>query len=82
MMEKAEGTAQKWVGKAQDAVGDITGDAGTQIKGKAREMAGRTQECYGETLNMVRDSAANNPMATIAVAAGIGFLIGALMTRR
>lgn len=82
MMEKAEGTAQKWVGKAQEAVGDVTGDAGAQIKGKAREVAGRTQECYGEALNMVRESAASNPVATIAVAAGIGFLLGALVTRR
>ena len=82
MMEKAEGTAQKWVGKAQEAVGDVTGDASAQIKGKAREVAGRTQECYGEALNMVRESAASNPVATIAVAAGIGFLLGALITRR
>ncbi|ARP87045.1 CsbD family protein [Bordetella genomosp. 9] len=82
MMEKTEGTVQKWAGKAQDAVGEMTGDAGTQLEGKARELAGRTQQSYGELLNMVRDCASERPFATVAVAVGAGFLLGALMSRR
>ncbi|ARP81820.1 hypothetical protein CAL26_13915 [Bordetella genomosp. 9] len=82
MLEKAEGTAQKWAGKAQDAIGEVTGDAGTQIKGKARELAGRTQESYGDALNMVRDCASSNPIATVAVAVGAGLLLGAMLSSR
>ncbi|AOB31390.1 hypothetical protein AKI39_12880 [Bordetella sp. H567] len=82
MLEKTEGTAQKWAGKAQDAIGEMAGDAGTQLKGKARELAGRTQESYGDALNMVRECASNNPLATVAVAVGAGVLLGALLSSR
>ncbi|ANN67144.1 CsbD family protein [Bordetella bronchialis] len=82
MLEKTEGTAEKWAGKAQDAIGEMTGDTGTQIKGKARELTGRAQESYGDALNMVRDCATNNPLATVAVAVGAGLLLGALLSSR
>jgi uncharacterized protein YjbJ (UPF0337 family) len=82
MMENTEGTAQKWAGKAQNAIGEMTGDAATQLEGKARELAGRTQQSYGDALNMVRDFASTNPIATVAVAIGAGLLLGALLSRR
>jgi uncharacterized protein YjbJ (UPF0337 family) len=82
MLEKTEGTVQKMAGKAQDAIGGLTGDAGTQIEGKARQIAGQAQQSYGEALDMVRDCARSNPMGTLAAALAIGFVAGALMSRR
>ena len=81
MFEKAEGTVQNIAGKVQDAVGGATGDTSTQLEGKARQAAGKAQEVYGEALNQVRETAVTNPLATIGVVAGIGFILGALWAR-
>ena len=82
MFEKAEGTAQVVAGRIQDTVDAATGDASAQVEGKARQVAGKAQQTYGDALNQIRECAVTNPLATIAVAGGIGVLIGALLARR
>lgn len=82
MFEKTEGTAQKLVGKAQEAVGDVAGDTGMQLEGKARQVAGKVQQSYGEALDQVRDVTASNPLATLATVAAVSFLVGALWSKR
>jgi uncharacterized protein YjbJ (UPF0337 family) len=81
MFEKTEGTVQNIAGKVQDAFGAATGDGEQQIKGKARQVAGKAQESYGEVLDTVRDAAVSNPLGTLAVVAGAGFILGALWSR-
>ncbi len=82
MFEKAEGTMQNIAGRIQDAVGGATGDTSTQLEGKTRQLAGKAQQSYGDVLNQVRESALTNPIGTLAVAAGAGFIIGAIWARR
>ena len=82
MFEKAEGTMQNVAGRMQDAFGAATGDTGTQLEGKARQAAGRAQQSYGEVLSQVRESAVSNPLGTLAAAAGVGFVLGAIWARR
>jgi len=82
MLDQAEGTVKNIAGRVQEAFGEATGNAGTQLEGKARQVAGKAQQTYGEVLDTVRESAVANPMGTIAAAAGIGFLLGALWSRR
>ena len=82
MFERAEGTMQNIAGRVQDAFGAATGDTGTQIEGKARQAAGRAQQSYGQVLDQVRESAVTNPLGTLAVVAGVGFVLGAIWARR
>lgn len=82
MFERTEGAMQNIAGKIQDAVGGATGDVGTQIEGKARQVAGRTQQGYGEVLAQLRSAARSNPIATLAVVAGVSFVAGSLWARR
>lgn len=82
MFEKAEGTMQNVAGHVQDAFGAATGDTSTQLEGKARQIAGKAQQRYGDALNQVRESAVTHPVATLAVAAGAGFILGALLCGR
>ncbi|MBE7212516.1 MAG: CsbD family protein [Gluconacetobacter diazotrophicus] len=79
---RIEGAADDVVGKVQDGMGGLLGDTGTQAKGKANQFSGQAQEYYGEALDTIRDVAADQPFVVIAVAAGIGFVLGALFARR
>ncbi|MBJ9682689.1 MULTISPECIES: CsbD family protein [Burkholderia] len=82
MFEKTTGTVQKVAGKAQEAVGDVTGSADMQLDGVARQVIGGVQETYGEALEQLRDVTSRNPLATLAAVAAVGFLIGTLWSKR
>ncbi|ABX15686.1 MULTISPECIES: CsbD family protein [Burkholderia] len=82
MFEKTTGTVQKLAGKAQEAVGDVTGSADMQLDGVARQVIGGVQETYGEALEQLRDVTSRNPLATLAAVAAVGFLIGTLWSKR
>ena len=79
---KTEGTFRDVAGKVQDAVGGLTGDAATQAKGKYNQAAGQAQSYYGDTMDSVRDFAADQPVTGLLIAAGVGLLVGFLIGRR
>ena len=75
---KAEGNVKEIAGKVQDAAGELLGDTGTQAVGKARELGGKAQQLYADTTEIVRNKTVDSPLSTLAVAAGLGFLLGAI----
>lgn len=81
MQDQIEGTAQKVTGKVQDAIGGLTDDTGAQLEGKARKTIGALQQSYGETLDNVRSVVADRPIGGLLVAAAVGFVLGAALTR-
>jgi uncharacterized protein YjbJ (UPF0337 family) len=82
MFEKAEGTVKEIAGRMQEAVGQATDDESTRFEGQKRQLLGKAQQGYGDVLNQVRESAVTNPVATLAIIAGAGFILGALWSRR
>ncbi|MDP9088248.1 MAG: CsbD family protein [Pseudomonadota bacterium] len=70
-MEQVKGSIQDIAAKVQDAVGSATGDAGLQAEAKTRQATGKMQQTFGESLDVLRDAASGNPLATLAAAAGI-----------
>ena len=55
--DRITGSAKEFVGRAESAVGDMTGDARTQASGRAREAAGTVQDLYGQAKDAARDAA-------------------------
>jgi uncharacterized protein YjbJ (UPF0337 family) len=55
--DRIAGSAKDWAGKAEGAVGDITGDTDTQAAGRVREAAGKVQNLYGQAKDVARDAA-------------------------
>lgn len=51
------GAAKEFAGKAEGAIGDVTGDARTQASGRAREATGAVQDIYGQAKDAARDAA-------------------------
>lgn len=80
--EQVKGAVEKAAGKAQGFIGDLTGDERLQAEGVARQAAGQLQQTYGDALDTVSDFAKSKPLATVAVVAGVGLLVGLLMRRR
>jgi uncharacterized protein YjbJ (UPF0337 family) len=77
-----EGTVRNATGKAEEVVGSATGDTYHELRGKARQVAGQAQTKVGDAMDTVRDMAADQPITTLLLAAGIGFIAGMLVARR
>ena len=55
--DRIAGAAKDFAGKAESAVGGLTGDAKTQAEGRAREAAGTVQNLYGQAKDAAGDVA-------------------------
>lgn len=75
---KAEGTLREVTGQVQQAAGELLGDAGAQVTGKAKELGGKAQKLYADVAGMVRESTVERPFAALGVAAAVGFILGML----
>jgi uncharacterized protein YjbJ (UPF0337 family) len=78
MFNKTEGAFQNIAGRVQEAFGAATGDTSTEYEGKARRAAGGAQYGYGRVVEELREAAVKNPVGTVAVVAGVFFLVGAI----
>ena len=73
-----DGTLKDAAGKVQDAVGGLNGDLELQAEGKARQLAGKAQAKYGDSVEQIAQTARNNPLGALVIALGVGFLLGRL----
>jgi uncharacterized protein YjbJ (UPF0337 family) len=80
--EQIKGAVEQAAGKAQDLVGDLTGSDRLKMEGKARQAAGELQEHYGDVLDEVSSFAKRRPLASVAIAAGVAYVLARLLNRR
>jgi uncharacterized protein YjbJ (UPF0337 family) len=55
--DRIAGSAKDFAGKTENAFGNVAGDAETQARGRAHEMAGKVQDMYGQAKDAARDAA-------------------------
>lgn len=86
---RVEATFADVAGKVQDAVGGLTGDTITQVKGKVRQAAGQAQDAAGRGADQIRRGATSiakgakqQPLVAVLVAAMLGYVLGLLAFRR
>jgi uncharacterized protein YjbJ (UPF0337 family) len=77
-----EGTIRNVAGRAEETIGRVTGDSTTELRGKARRLAGEAQSSVGDAVETVRGLASDQPLTAILLAAGIGFVAGMLVARQ
>ena len=77
-----EGAARNIGGKVGETVGRLTGDASTQIQGKAEQAAGMAQDTYGQVVDGVKSFAADKPVGALLAALGVGVALGLVLRRR
>jgi uncharacterized protein YjbJ (UPF0337 family) len=84
--DRIAGTSRNIGGKEED-VGHVTGHIKERVQGKLDQAAEAAQDLYGQTAEVARDTAVTfekwlrgtietKPYAAVAVALGIGWLIG------
>ncbi len=74
-----EGGARELGGKAEELLGNVTGDAKTQAEGKIDQITGRAQRTFGAAADEVRGNVADQPLTALAVVAGVAFIAGFLL---
>jgi ElaB/YqjD/DUF883 family membrane-anchored ribosome-binding protein len=81
LKSKATDQFEKIADKATDKFREVAGQAedfAGRVAGQGREVADRVQEVAGNVKGAVDKSVKDQPMATLAVAAVLGFVLGAL----
>jgi uncharacterized protein YjbJ (UPF0337 family) len=80
---RATETAQNLGGKIEEGIGRIAGDAQTQFKGQAKQVAGAAEDRYGQVkdaaagfTDIVQRTIEQQPYTAIAIAAAVGWLLG------
>ncbi|OYV39084.1 MAG: hypothetical protein B7Z80_08255 [Rhodospirillales bacterium 20-64-7] len=76
-----KGGARELGGKAEEMLGNVTGDTKSQVEGQIDQMAGRAQRTFGAAADEVRGNVADQPLTALAVVAGIAFVAGFLLRR-
>ena len=79
--EKATGQFERLADKATDqfkSVADTAEDVATKVAEHGREAGERMQEVAGNFKGAVDRSVKDQPMATLAMVAALGFVLGAL----
>lgn len=81
--DRIEGSVDKTVGKAQEAAGRVLDNDEMRAEGMARQASGAVQDLYGQACDQIKGVACDvakkveqNPLAALAVAGVVGYLLG------
>ena len=74
MSDRMEGAAREFGGRVQEAAGDVLGDSKTKAEGLYNQASGQTPQALGQLTDIIREQ----PLASAAIALGIGYLLGRL----
>jgi uncharacterized protein YjbJ (UPF0337 family) len=80
---RATGTAKDAGGKVEEGLGRIAGDAQTEVKGQAKQVAGAAEDVYDQAkdatanfTDIVQRTIEQQPYTAVAIAAAVGWLLG------
>ncbi|MFL9963365.1 CsbD family protein [Paraburkholderia sediminicola] len=73
-----EATVREASGNVQQAAQDLLGNAVTQVGEQAQQLRGQARQLYADFTDVVQQATAERPFAALAIAAAVGFVLGAL----
>jgi uncharacterized protein YjbJ (UPF0337 family) len=80
---RVAGTAKNIGGKVEEGSGRLAGDMKSQVQGQAKQVQGAAEDLYGqakdtagELTDVVRNIIETRPYTAVAVALGLGWLLG------
>ncbi|MCG5075106.1 CsbD family protein [Paraburkholderia tagetis] len=79
---EAKGMIHEMAGGAQAMAGDLLGNADMQVSGRVKALCGKSQRLANNAAHATRETIAENPLAALGVAVGLGLACGALWAWR
>lgn len=86
--DRIKGAGNEILGKARQAVGDLTNDSRLQGQGVVDEAVGAAQRTFGQAKDAAREGgemvvrqARSNPLGTLLAVGAVGFVLG-MLTRK
>jgi ElaB/YqjD/DUF883 family membrane-anchored ribosome-binding protein len=70
------GAEREAVDEVQETAGAGAAEAASQLSGKANELRDKAQKLCADAASVARESMAAKPVATLALTAAVGFLLG------
>ena len=80
MLEKANWTGQSAASNGQQVIGSATDDSGMEAARMVEEVIGKARQSYDDVVMQAIEATEANPLAAIAIVAGVAFLVGTLFT--
>lgn len=68
--------------RIREAANGVLGGARERVADGAHQAADRAEDAYDAALRSLEESARERPLAALALALGIGFIVGLLAVRR
>ena len=82
MLDKAKDKVDEAIGAGQEELGKASGSAKHEVKGNVRKQLARGSYALDDFVESVKDQTKSSPLATLAIAAGIGFVLGKVIGRK
>jgi ElaB/YqjD/DUF883 family membrane-anchored ribosome-binding protein len=70
------------VSRARETANGVLNGARSRLDGGARQAADRAEAAYEASLRSIEDAARDRPLPALALALGLGFIVGLLALRR
>ncbi|HAK35287.1 MAG: DUF883 family protein [Pantoea sp.] len=82
MSGKIEDTVKEVAGAAEQQWGEATDSPRHRVRGAARRYSNQATYAARDAADTIKDQVQSNPLAGLAVAAGVGVFIGFLLGRK
>ncbi|WP_017346373.1 DUF883 family protein [Pantoea sp. A4] len=82
MSGKTKDTLEEFAGAAEQQWGEVTDSPRHQLRGAARRYSHRASHAAKDAADCLQQQVKENPTAGLAIAAGVGLLVGFLLGRR
>ncbi|RWR03905.1 hypothetical protein ED28_02645 [[Pantoea] beijingensis] len=82
MFEQAKDKVDEAIGAGQEQFGKATRSPEHEIKGKVRKQLARGSYVVDDFVDSVKEQTKSSPLASLAIAVGVGFVLGKVIGRK
>ncbi|MFI8415605.1 CsbD family protein [Serratia sp. NPDC078593] len=82
MFDKANDKIDEAIGAGQEQLGKTFDQPEHEFKGKVRKQLARGAYTVDDMIESVKDHTKSSPLAALLIAAGAGFVLGKIITRK
>ncbi|MFS2220931.1 CsbD family protein [Pantoea sp. B65] len=82
MFEQAKDKVDEAIGAGQEQFGKASRSPEYEVKGKVRKQLARGSYAVDDLVDSVKQQTQSSPLASLAIAVGVGFVLGKVIGRK